>query len=88
MLESVSVPGKGMFSISTLVEHGRKSDFLDNNTISVQNEINSPLLLLPFSAGILEQTMGARNRQGIGFPFRPAARLHRLAESILGSLKV
>jgi hypothetical protein len=44
------------------------------------------------SAGILEQSMGARNRDGIGSLYRPA-RLHRLAEWIpsnrfLGSLKV
>ncbi len=32
-------------------------------------------------AGILEQSMGARNRVGIGLSYRPA-RLHRLAESI------
>jgi hypothetical protein len=43
-------------------------------------------------AGILKQSMGARNRVGIGFPYRPA-RLHRLAELIpwnrfLGSLTV
>jgi hypothetical protein len=43
------------------------------------------------SAGILEQSMGARNRVGIGLSYRPA-RLHRLAEFIpgnrfLGSLK-
>jgi hypothetical protein len=46
----------------------------------------------PARAGILEQSMGARNRVGIGLSHRPA-RLHRLAESIpwnrfLGSLKV
>ncbi len=33
------------------------------------------------SSGILEQSMGARNRVGIGLPYRPA-RLHRLAQSI------
>jgi hypothetical protein len=42
------------------------------------------------SAGILEQSMGARNRVGIGLSYR-SARLHRLAEltmkSILGLLK-
>ena len=43
-------------------------------------------------ARILEQSMGARNRVGIGLSYRPA-RLHRLAEFIprsqfLGSLKV
>jgi hypothetical protein len=32
------------------------------------------------SAGILEQSMGAKNRIGIGLSYRPA-RLHRLAES-------
>ncbi len=41
---------------------------------------------------ILEQSRGARNRIGIGLPYRPA-KLNRLAESIhwnrfLGSLKV
>jgi hypothetical protein len=44
------------------------------------------------NSGILEQSMGARNRVGIGLSYCPA-RLHRLAESIpgnryLGSLKV
>jgi hypothetical protein len=34
-------------------------------------------------AGILEQSMGTRNRVGIGLSDRPA-RLHRLAESIPG----
>jgi hypothetical protein len=38
------------------------------------------------SAGILKQSMGARNRVGIGFSYWPA-RLHRLAESIPGLLK-
>jgi hypothetical protein len=43
-------------------------------------------------AGILEQSMGARNQVGIGLSYRPA-RLHRLAESIpwnryLGSLNI
>ncbi len=43
-------------------------------------------------AGILEQSMEAKNRVGIGLSYRPAS-LHRLAESIhwirfLGSLKV
>jgi hypothetical protein len=36
--------------------------------------------------GILEQSIGARNRVGKGLPYRPA-RLHRLAESIPGLLK-
>jgi hypothetical protein len=44
------------------------------------------------SAGIFKQSMGARNRVGIGLSYRPA-RLLRLAELIpwnrfLGSLKV
>jgi hypothetical protein len=44
------------------------------------------------SAGILEQSMEAKNRIGKGFSYRPAW-LHRLAESIpwnrfLGALKV
>jgi hypothetical protein len=34
-------------------------------------------------AGIFEKSMGARNRGGIGLSYR-AARLHRLAEFILG----
>ncbi len=38
------------------------------------------------SAGILEQSMGARNRVGIGLSYRPS-RLHRQAESIPGLLK-
>jgi hypothetical protein len=37
-------------------------------------------------AGIFKQSMEARNREGIGLLYRPA-RLHRLAESILGLLK-
>jgi hypothetical protein len=46
---------------------------------------------LVFCAGILEQSMGARNRVGIKLGYRPS-RLHRLAESIpwkqfLSSLK-
>jgi hypothetical protein len=46
------------------------------------------ILKLPYehSAGILEQSMGARNRVGIGLSHWPA-RLHRLAESIPGLLK-
>jgi hypothetical protein len=45
------------------------------------------------SAGILEHSMGARNREGMGLSYRPPARQHRLAESdpwirFLGSLKV
>jgi hypothetical protein len=44
------------------------------------------------SAGILKQSVGARNRVGIGLSYRPA-RLHRLAETFpwnrfLGSIKV
>jgi hypothetical protein len=44
------------------------------------------------SAGIFKQSMGARNRGGIGLSYRPA-RLHSLAELVpwnrfLGSLKV
>ncbi len=38
------------------------------------------------SVGILEQSMGARNRVGIGLSYRPAWP-HRLAESIPGILK-
>jgi hypothetical protein len=34
-----------------------------------------------FSAGILEQSTGARNRVRIGLSYRPA-RLHKLAEPI------
>ncbi len=45
-----------------------------------------------FIAGIFKQSMGARNRVGIGLSYRPA-RLHSLAELVpwnrfLGSLKV
>jgi hypothetical protein len=44
----------------------------DDHTLNVVNEyFNS-------SAGILEQSMGARNREGIGLSYR-LARLHRLA---------
>ncbi len=38
-------------------------------------------------AVLLEQSMGARNRVGIGLSYRPA-RLNRLAESITKSLKI
>jgi hypothetical protein len=38
------------------------------------------------SGSVLEQSMGARNRVGIGCSYRPT-RLHRLAESIPGVLK-
>jgi hypothetical protein len=65
--------------------------------MSVEAIISKPLQPYnpaPFlhSAGILEQSMGARNRVGIGLSYRPAV-LHRLAESIpwnrfLGFLKV
>jgi hypothetical protein len=37
--------------------------------------------LWAIGAGIFKQSMGARNRVGIGLSYRPA-RLHRLAESI------
>ncbi len=45
-----------------------------------------------FRAGIFKESMGARNRGGIGLSYRPA-RLHRLAELIpwdrfLGSINV
>ncbi len=48
--------------------------------------------LLYSCAGIFEQSIGARNRVGIGLSYR-SARLHRLAQSILwnqfpGSIKV
>ena len=53
---------------------------------TVQNVLCSP------RAGIFKQSMGARNRLGIGLSYRPA-RLHRLAEFIpwnrfLGSINV
>jgi hypothetical protein len=47
-------------------------------------------ILREYSAGILQQSMGARNRVGIGLSYW-SARLHRLAESIpelLKSLKI
>jgi hypothetical protein len=49
-------------------------------------------LILLIRAGIFKQSMGARNRVGIGLSYRPA-RLHVLAELVLwnrflGSLKV
>ncbi len=43
-----------------------------------------------YRAGIFRQSMGARNRVGIGLSYRPA-RLHKLVESIPGlhkSLKI
>ncbi len=41
---------------------------------------------MAYSAGILEQSMGARKRVGIGLSYR-LVRQHRLAESIPGLLK-
>jgi hypothetical protein len=35
------------------------------------NIFETVLLLIGFSAGILEQSMGARNRVGIGLSYRP-----------------
>ncbi len=57
---------------------------------NIGNPISWLLLKLSFgvvhggwdsSAGIVEQSMGARNWVGIGLPFRPT-KLHRLADSI------
>ncbi len=50
------------------------------------------LYLDDYRAGIFKESMGTRNRGGIGLPYRPA-RLHRLAEFIpwnrfLGSINV
>ena len=57
------------------------------STYSMHAGIYFLFIFLPAScAGILEQSMGARNRVGIGLSHRPA-RLHRLAESIPGLLK-
>jgi hypothetical protein len=42
-----------------------------------------PCLHTQYRAGIFKQSMGARNRVGIGLSYRPA-RLHRLAELFLG----
>jgi hypothetical protein len=39
------------------------------------------------SAGIVKQSMGARNRVGIGLSYWPA-RIHRLEESIPGLLEI
>ncbi len=47
------------------------------NAICLPNQIL--ICQLSSSAGILEQSIGARNRGGIGLSYRPA-RLHRLAE--------
>jgi hypothetical protein len=47
----------------------------------VQPVICTNIDLLPISAGILEQSMGARNRVRIGLSYRPV-RLHKLAELI------
>ncbi len=70
-------------------------EFKDNGFFAVQNRILHiylDLVVLQLthpaikSAGILEQSMGARNLVGIGLSYRPS-RLHRLAESIPGLLK-
>jgi hypothetical protein len=48
--------------------------------IYVQAAVQDVVEQIDNSICILEQSMGARNRVGIGLPYRPA-RLHRLAES-------
>jgi hypothetical protein len=51
---------------------------------SVNKREITRVIFLPFilpKAGILEQSMGARNRVGTGLQYRPD-RLHRLADSI------
>ncbi len=65
--------------------------------ISFKDDVNVIILLgasfmqIDISAGIFKQSMGARNRVGIGLSYRPA-KLHSLAELVpwnrLGSLKV
>jgi hypothetical protein len=67
--------------------------------VRASRRVRPPLTFVPvhictcfiFSAGIFKQSMGARNRVGIGLSYWPA-RLHMLAEMIswnrfLGSLK-
>jgi hypothetical protein len=60
--------------------------YTKNYTTDGYAQVEQPL---PFvsCAGILEQSMGPRNREGIGLWYRPA-KLHRLAESIPGLLNV
>jgi hypothetical protein len=71
-------------SVSAL-RYGNFVDFVGNGKGNGNGRLKS-------SAGILEQSMGARNRVGVGLSYRPA-RIYRLAELIngnrfLGSLKV
>jgi hypothetical protein len=57
------------------------------STTSFENLADWPeRLTAQSSAGILEQSLGARNRVGTGLSYRPA-RLRRLAVSIPGLLK-
>jgi hypothetical protein len=68
-----------------------------NSLFSLVRSTNNPITfsywsVFKNSVGIFKQSMGTRNREGIGLSYRPA-RLLRLAESIpwnrfLGSLKV
>ncbi len=51
------------------------------NTVRLPTQVLIHAYSSQYCAGILKQSMGARNRVGIGFSYRPA-RLHSLAESV------
>jgi hypothetical protein len=65
---------------------------LCTNTMSIQASGMGTIHVNNIRAGIFKQSMGARNREGMGLLYRPAW-LHRLAEFIpwnrfLGSINV
>jgi hypothetical protein len=77
--------------ISFLIVTGYKPEQLTNEVkyrlLNIENMKGAD-----YRAGIFKQSLGARNRVGIGLLYRPA-RLHRLAEYIpwnrfLGSINV
>ena len=90
-------PGSG--SVPKLCYSARraaKTKLIANSANSVQKlvvAVFASLLMVDFSwAGIFKQSMGVRNRVGIGLSYRPAS-LYRLAEFIpwnrlLGSINV
>jgi hypothetical protein len=81
-----------------LCQAGRSSPVSNSGSDSApppelySTSIHTPRYSSVYSAGNFKQSMGARNRVGIGLSYRPA-RLHSLAELVpwdrfLGSLKV
>ncbi len=87
-----------IFEISTAVRESisdrhKSGDFNVRERVSQREERSAGReYRIQASAGIFKQSMGARNRAGIGLVYRPA-RLHSLVELVpwnrfLGSIKV